>query len=118
MGWGSARKPALRIATQIIGWERMRQDVTWSCRGGGHLAVLPRAVWLQLESHEHPYYPRLQTGSMLMRGFVGAACFPLFAGTNVSKWILQRLRSLLLGQVKALLDALLDVWKDVAFVKN
>lgn len=57
----------------------MRQDMTWSCRGGGRLAVLPRAVWLQLESHEHPYYPWLQTGSMLMQGFVGAACFPLQA---------------------------------------
>lgn len=75
-------------------------------------------MWLQLESHEHPYYPRLQTGSKLMRGFVGAARFPLFAGTNISKCILQRLGSLLLGQVKALLDALLGVWKDVAFVKN
>lgn len=46
------------------------------------------------------------------------SCLFSSAGTNVGKWILQRLRSLLLGQVKVLLDALLDVWKDVAFVKN
>ena len=54
----------------------------------------------------------------VMWGFVGAAHFPLFAGTNVSKCILQRLGSLLFGQVKALLNALLGVWKNVAFVKN
>lgn len=54
---------------------------------------------------------------MLMQGFVGAAPFPLFAGTNVSKCILHLLESLLSGQVKALLGALLAVWNDAAVVK-
>lgn len=72
---------------------------------------------LQLESSEHPHYPWLHTGSVLIQGLVGAAPFLLFAGTNVSKCILYLLESLLSGQVKALLGASLAVWNDAAVVK-
>lgn len=72
---------------------------------------------LQLESIKHPHYPWLHTGSMLIQGLVGAAPFPLFAGTNVSKCVLHLLESLLSGQVQALLGASLAVWNDAAVAK-
>lgn len=121
LGLSSAQKPARITTKQLIIQERSGVKrwlgatelvATWLfCQGQSC------AVRLQLESNKHPHYPWLHTGSMLIQGLVGAAPFPLFAGTNASKCILHLLESLLSGQVKALLGASLAVWNDAAVAK-
>lgn len=95
------------------------RDVTRSYRGGGHLATLPRAERCCVAAAGKPRASVLPTAANGLHAEAGicwscsfsSVCRPQCQQTHIAT-------PLLLHQVKALLDALLGVWKDVAFVEE